>query len=98
MLNNPDIKLSLSSINKILKLNRYSYKTAKNKFNIKDETLLETNRYNYAKTIIDDEFLNSISLDETSFDINDYNRKYNAKKGSVAITNFKHKRRKRVAL
>ena len=98
LLNNPDIKLSLSSINKILKINKYSYKIAKNKFNIKDETLLESNRYNYSKTITDDNFLNSISLDECSFDINDYQKKYYAKKGTIAITNFKHKRRKRVTL
>ena len=94
----PNIDLSLSSINKILKLNNFSYKEAKKKFIIKEEDKIDNKRVEYSKNIYEEEFMNSISLDECSFDINDYNNKCYSKKGTVRITNFKHKRRKRMTL
>ena len=94
----PNIDLSLSSINKILKLNNFSYKEAKKKFIIKEEDKIDNKRVEYSKNIYEEEFMNSISLDECSFDINDHNNKCYSKKGTVRITNFKHKRRKRMTL
>ena len=94
----PNIDLSLSSINKILKLNNFSYKEAKKKFVIREEDNIESKRIEYSKNISKEEFMNSISLNECSFDINDNNNKCYTKKGTIRITNFKHNIRKRMTL
>lgn len=96
LINNPDIKISLSTLARIIKISGYTYKNIKNKILPYSEEILIAKRKEYSEKIINTEdkerYMNYISLDESSFCINDYSKKSYCKKGIKNETTFKHKR------
>lgn len=91
LINNEDIKISRTSISRIIKKNNYSYKKVRNNIIPYDINILNNKRYEFCQNITDEEYLDSISIDESSFCINDYNKYGYSKKNTRINRIFKHK-------
>jgi transposase len=76
---NCNMNISKSSICRLLKNNNYSYKKINNR------------SIPYDKTILDNTFMNTISIDECSFCINDYKQYGYSKKNIKFNKYYKHK-------
>jgi len=95
---NQDILLSRTSVSRVIKKNNYSYKKVKNKIIPYEIETLNAKRYEFCEKITDEDYLNAISIDETSFCINDYNKYGYSKKNVRIVRIFKHQRRERKTL
>ena len=88
---NSNINISKSSICRLLKNNNYSYKKINNRSIPYDKTILDTNRKTFTNNILDNTFMNTISIDECSFCINDYKQYGYSKKNIKFNKYYKHK-------
>jgi len=85
------VNISKSTIYRILKRNNYSSKKIINKTIPYDIDKMINIRKEFSNNISDNEFLNCISIDESSFYINDYKLKGYSKKGDKTYKYYKHK-------
>lgn len=92
--NNNNIKISKSSICKILKKNNITRKKIINKnLPISYDELCQK-RQEYSKLYDKINFINYISIDESSFCVDDYNKKGYSRKGNKITNYHKHKHTK----
>ena len=92
--NIPDINISKSSICNILKKNNITRKKINNRIILNNIDELNIIRNKFVINISNYDFLNFISIDESSFCINDHYKYGYSKKGCQIKKNFKHKRYK----
>jgi len=87
-------ELSNSSICRVLKINNMSRKRIQNHVVCKNIDKINEDRVNYANNFSDSEFLNYISIDESSFCINDFKKYGYSQKSCQIKKTFKHKHNK----
>ena len=88
---NCNINISKSSICRLLKNNNYSYKKINNRIIPYNKQILDKNRNIFSNNISDNAFINTISIDECSFCINDYKQYGYSKKNIKFNKYYKHK-------
>ena len=86
-----NVNISKSTIYRILKRNNYSNKRIINKTLPYDIDKLINIRKEFSSNVSDNKFLNCISIDESSFYINDYKMNGYSKKGDKIYKYHKHK-------
>ena len=90
--NIPDAKLSKSTICNLLKKNNISHKKINNRIIEKDLEKINEERILFSNSISDNEFLETIAIDETSKCVTDHKRYGYSEKGVEIKKMFKHKK------
>ena len=93
--NNPSVKLSKSFICRILKKNNISHKRFKTRIIPRNITEIENNRRVIANSFTNEEFLNMISIDESSIRIDDLTNYGYSLRGVEIKKTAKHKNNKK---
>jgi len=92
LINNPELKISLTTISRIIKMANYSYKNIKTTVCTHSKEALTKKRIEYSENLNITNYVNYISIDETSFCINDYSKKCYSLKGVKVENIMKHQR------
>jgi len=92
LINNSELKISLTTIGRIIQMAGYSYKNIKNTVCPYSKEILDNKRIEFSQNVDTSEYMDYISIDETSFCINDYCKKSYSIKGTKVENIMKHQR------